>query len=129
MALTQAQQRALPGIARRLGALAGALPEASAAPAGRGHTAYRRGKRSFAYLMVDHHGDGRVALAAKSTPEEQQGLVAEEPERYFVPAYLGAQGWVALRLDPGTVDWAVVEALLTRAHAACAPKRRRGRAP
>lgn len=128
MALSPAQARALPALRERVTALAAALPDSSCAPAGRGHLAVRRGRRAFAYLMVDHHGDGRIGLALKSTPEEQRGLVAEDA-RGYVPAYLGAQGWVALRLDQGPVETPLLAGLLARAHHLAAPPARRRRPP
>lgn len=89
-----------------------------------GHTGYSvRGKR-FAWLQVDHHGDGRLALAVKAVPGEQTALVSADPDRYFVPAYLGASGWVGVNLDDAAEpDWAEVDFLLEQAWRLSAGKR------
>lgn len=81
-----------------------------------GHTGYSvRGNR-FGWLLVDHHGDGRLALCVKAPPGEQEALVSADAQRYFVPAYLGARGWVGAALDPASrPDWAEVGALLEQA--------------
>jgi len=52
----------------------------------------------------------------KAPPGEQEALVSADPQRYFVPAYLGARGWVGAALDPASgPDWAEVAALLEQA--------------
>jgi hypothetical protein len=37
-------------------------------------------------------------------PWQQADLVAQEPERFFVPPYVGHNGWIGVRLDTD-VDW------------------------
>jgi len=87
-----------------------------------------KGKK-FAYVSVNHHGDGRVALLAKiSGLEEQAQLIENDPERFYRPAYFG-DGWIAIRLDRGSdgegsgVDWDDIAAWLQRSWAAVAPRR------
>ncbi|MER6988414.1 MmcQ/YjbR family DNA-binding protein [Saccharopolyspora hirsuta] len=88
-----------------------------------GHTGFLlRGKR-FAWLLVAHHGDGRLALAVKAPPGEQESLVADDT-RYFVPAYLGPHGWVGANLDEASdPDWSEIAALLEQAWRMSATKR------
>ena len=43
--------------------------------------------------------DGRPNLWFKAAPGVQAELVEQEPERFFVPPYVGPRGWVGLRLD------------------------------
>jgi hypothetical protein len=81
-----------------------------------------RGKR-FAWLLEDHHGDGRVALNCKGPPGRNTALVAEYPDRFFIPAYLGKRGWIGLHLDSGPIDWDEVEGLVVEAYRMTAPKR------
>jgi hypothetical protein len=50
-------------------------------------------------------------------------FVASDSDRFYLPAYLGPRGWVALRLDRGRVDWAEVAELLTDGYLLAAPKR------
>lgn len=89
-----------------------------------GHTGFFvRGKR-FAWMMVDHHGDGRLALWVKAPPGEQEGLVSADGGRYFVPPYLGPKGWVGINLDEASApDWDEVTAMLDQAWRMSATKR------
>ncbi len=99
-------------VRRRVREVAGELPGA-VEEEGRGHTRWLVRRKRFAWLLVDHHDDGRLALAVRAVPGQQAALVGSDPDRWFVPAYLGARGWVAAHLDPGhDPDWDHVEHLL-----------------
>ena len=100
-----------------------ALPEVNAEVAGDQHMAFRVRKRIFGYYLFDHHGDGIIAFCCKSSRSEQQKLVKDDPDSFFVPAYLGAKGWVAIRLDLDEVDWNTVSELARRAYQDCAPRK------
>lgn len=109
----------------RVTGLCGALPEVVAERGGRWqqHSSFAvRGKR-FAYFWSDHHGDGRVALVAKAPRGAQADVVDHDPERFFVPPYLGPSGWVGLRLEVGTPDWDEVEQIVRVAYREQAPAR------
>jgi hypothetical protein len=106
----------------RLREICAALPEAAGEQQGR-HVGFAVRGRRFAWYLDDHHGDGRIALVCKAGPGMTEGLAAAEPARYFVPAYVGARGWVGLRLDVGEVDWDEVGGLLTESYRLVAPKR------
>ncbi|MBM0170252.1 phosphoribosylglycinamide formyltransferase [Altererythrobacter sp. C41] len=81
-----------------------------------------KGKK-FAWVSVDHHGDGITALLAKiSGADEQAHLIESDPARYYRPPYFG-DGWIGIRLDLGDTDWASVEDWLLRSWRAVAPKR------
>lgn len=81
-----------------------------------------KGKK-FAYVSVDHHGDGKTALLVKiSGVEEQAMLIEQAPDRYYRPAYFG-DGWIGIRLDLGNNDWDHVGDWLTRSWRAVAPRR------
>lgn len=78
----------------------------------------------FAYVSVNHHGDGRTALLVKcSSADEMASLIEQDPETYHRPAYYGASGWIGIRLDRAGVDWGHVEEWLKRSWASVAPKR------
>ena len=47
-------------------------------------------------------------------------LVTEEPERFFVPPYVGYRGWVGVRLDVD-VDWDEVAGIVRDAFCMVAP--------
>ena len=89
-----------------------------------GHTSYLLGKKRYAWLLVDHHGDGRLALWVKAPKGEQAALVGADAKRYFVPPYLGPSGWVGVQLDDASdPDWEEVAALLEQAWRMNAGKR------
>ncbi len=82
-------------------ALCLALPETSERPSQGEPTFFIRGKRSFATVWDDHHGSGRFALICAAPPGMQATLVEADPERFFVPPYVGHRGWLGVRLDRG----------------------------
>jgi hypothetical protein len=103
------------------------LPDVEVCGVGDRHLAFKVRKKTFAYYLYDHHGDGRIALCCKAPPGEQGRLVAGGPDRFFVPPYLGAKGWVALRLDLRRVGWREVRDLVFVAYFLTAPARLRAR--
>jgi hypothetical protein len=89
-----------------------------------GHVEYLLAKKKFAWLLVDHHGDGRLALWVKAPTGEQEALVGADPVRYFAPPYLGPNGWVAVNVDADSrPDWDEVSALVVQAWRMSAGKR------
>jgi hypothetical protein len=51
----------------------------------------------------------------------QDQVVREEPERFFVPAYVGRRGWIGVRLDRD-LDWDEVAGVIRDAYCQVAPK-------
>jgi len=100
-----------------------ALPEVTNEVAGKDHLAFRVRKKIFAYYQFDHHGDGVIAFSCKSSLNEQRRLVRDDPESFFVPAYVGPRGWVAIRLDLDEVDWDTVNELARQAFQSIAPRK------
>jgi len=49
-------------------------------------------------------------------------LVGSDPQRFFVPKYVGHAGWIGVRLDV-PVDWNIVADLVTDSYRMTAPKR------
>src|SRR5579862_2641026 len=99
-----------------------ALPDATREVMG-SHAGFRVRKRVFAYFLNDHHGDGIVSVCARVLPGDNTALIASQPERFYMPAYIGPRGWVALRLDRGKVDWKEVAELVKTSYQLAAPKR------
>ncbi|HXJ88095.1 MAG TPA: MmcQ/YjbR family DNA-binding protein [Candidatus Binatia bacterium] len=106
----------------RVTEIALALPEAQRQIYG-SHAQFLVGKKTFAYFLDNHHGDGIVAVTCKVLPGENKALSDAQPDRFYLPAYVGSKGWVALRLDRGKVDWQEVRELLLGSYAMIAPKR------
>ena len=86
-----------------------------------GHVSFVLGRKRLAWLLVDHHGDGRLALTIKAPPGELETLLETDPDRYFTPAYL--RHWVGVELYEVEPDWADVGALLEQAWRMSAGKR------
>ena len=97
------------------------LPETTREDKGQ-HAAFLVRKKIFAYYLNDHHGDGIVAVTCKVLPGDNTALSAASPERFYLPAYIGSRGWVALRLDVGEIDWDEVSELATTSYRLIAPK-------
>jgi hypothetical protein len=88
-----------------------ALPDTSERPSHGAPAWFVKGKRCFAMYLDDHHGDGRLAIWCAAPEGMQEALVGGDPERYFVPPYVGHRGWVGVRLDRGLDDDAIAGAL------------------
>jgi predicted DNA-binding protein (MmcQ/YjbR family) len=89
-----------------------------------------RGK-TFATYVVNHHGDGRVALWLNVPPGSQETHVRAQPRHFFVPPYVGPRGWLGVLLDSG-LKWPRIAALVREAYEKVAPAELRvriGKAP
>ncbi len=98
------------------------FPEAECRRQG-GHASFIVRRKVFAYFLSDHHGDGIVSICARVLPGDNTALIASDPSRFYLPAYIGPRGWIALRLDLGSVDWAEVNELVAGSYILAAPKR------
>ncbi len=96
-----------------------ALPEAVEVES-HGSPDFRVRGKSFATYVVNHHGDGRVALWLKADLAVQAALVAADPKHCFVPPYVGTRGWFGLRLDLG-ISWRTVAQRVREAYERAAP--------
>jgi predicted DNA-binding protein (MmcQ/YjbR family) len=99
-----------------------ALPEAVRADK-QDHAAFLVRKRTFGYFLNNHHGDGIVSIACKAPPGENTALAAAQPSRFYLPAYIGSRGWIALHLDMGRIDWEEVAELIKGSYRMVAPGR------
>jgi predicted DNA-binding protein (MmcQ/YjbR family) len=107
----------------RLRAICLALPEATERPSGQ-HAAFLVRKKTFVYFLDDHHGDGRLALNCKTSPEMRELLLGSDPARYFIPPYLGHHGWIGVYLDlAAATDWDEVADLVIDSYRLIGPKR------
>ena len=105
----------------RVRAICLALPEATEKVAW-GEPTFRVNDKIFAQYEDNHHGSGRIELWCKAPDGLQAVLVAAEPERFFVPKYVGHKGWIGIRME-GAVVWAHVAELLRDSYRMTAPKR------
>ena len=99
------------------------LPEAHEVEAW-GEPTFRVRNKLFAMYAAanNHHGGGRPAVWCKAAPGNQALMVRAEPERYFVPPYVGPSGWVGVWLDRNP-DWSEVKDLMKDSYRLVAPKK------
>jgi phosphoribosylglycinamide formyltransferase-1 len=114
-------------IVAKVAELALALPETDARSS-HGAPGWRVGGEKsgkfFAYVSIRHHGEEAVALLVKTSGlDEMNALIDAEPDIYYRPAYYGASGWIALKLDRPGVDWDHVGEWLAKSWRAVAPRR------
>ncbi|MGP3915694.1 MmcQ/YjbR family DNA-binding protein [Nonomuraea sp. 10N515B] len=105
----------------RLRALCLALPEVTERLSHGEPTWFVRDKKTFV-MFADHHHDDRLAFWCAAPAGAQQELVAEDPERFFRPPYVGHRGWLGVYLDVPEVDWAEVAEIVADAYRQIAPK-------
>lgn len=105
-------------ILARLRAICLDLPEAAEQETW-GDPTFRVRRKIFA---MPKRGDGRLSVWFKTPPGSQMVLVGSDPQRFFVPPYVGPKGWVGMRLDDGP-DWDEVASLMRRSYRMIAPKR------
>ncbi|MBO0704988.1 MAG: MmcQ/YjbR family DNA-binding protein [Candidatus Dormibacteraeota bacterium] len=104
--------------AERFRRLCLALPEAYEQETW-GSATYRVRGRIFAM----QGGEARaVTVTCKSPPGVRDAMVQEDPGRFYVPPYVGAKGWIGVRLS-SAVDWAELADLIEWSYRATAPKR------
>jgi hypothetical protein len=99
-----------------------ALPDATCERDAR-HATYRVKNKVFAYFLDNHHGSGSVAACVKGDKREHARRIAEDPKRFFLPAYVGARGYLGIRLDVRGVDWNDLTDRVAAAHGQVSPKR------
>ncbi len=97
-----------------------ALPEATERRSHGEPTWFVRGKKTFV-MYADHHHDDRLAFWCAAPDGAQEVRVSAEPERFFVPPYVGHRGWLGVWLDV-PVDWDEIADLVADAYRRVAPK-------
>jgi hypothetical protein len=105
-------------VLEKLRAICLVLPEAVEA-SGVGDPTFKVRDKIFA---MRHPMNERPSLWCKALPGLQEGLVGSNPERFFVPPYVGHHGWVGIWLDV-EVDWDHVAELVEKSYRMTAPKR------
>ena len=96
------------------------FPEAEERPS-RGSPDFRVRGKTFATYVVNHHGDGRIALWLNAPAGAQEFYAGNEPEHYFVPPYLGPRGWLGMNLDKG-LRWTTIAERAREAYEKLAPR-------
>lgn len=76
--------------------------------------------KTFAMFVLNHHGDGRVALWLNSPHSVQQLYTQLDPESYFVPPYVGVKGWLGMELNKN-LKWQEIYARVREAYEHASP--------
>jgi hypothetical protein len=98
-----------------------ALPETTERLSHGEPTWFVRGKKTFV-MYANHHHDDRLGFWCAAPDGAQELRVGADPERFFVPPYVGRRGWLGVRLDV-PVDWGEIADLVADAYRSVAPKR------
>jgi hypothetical protein len=106
-------------ILERLREICLAYPDASEG-GGVGNPSWRVRDKIFA-MRHDLH-KGQWSCWCKVGEGMQAMLVESEPERYFIPPYVGKHGWIGFWLDDA-LDWVMIADLIDRSYRLIAPKR------
>ncbi len=103
-----------------LRALCLALPETTERLSHGSPTWFVRDKKTFVTYAGHHHG-ARLSFWCAAPPGVQGELLAEDPEHFFRPPYVGHRGWLGVYLDV-EVDWTEIAEIVTDAYRRIAPK-------
>ena len=105
---------------QRVRSLCLALPEAEERPFS-GHTAPAFRVRDKLFVVTS---EDATSMTMKAPRGAQPILVASEPERFFVPKYVGPKGWVGVRLDlRAAPDWEEMAEMIAESYCLIAPAR------
>jgi len=98
-------------VTKRLREICLALPDSFEKEAWGECTFRVTGGSMFAMTDYNHHDSGHVAVWVKAPAMVQEILVGSDPKRFFVPPYVGKQGWVGIRIEH-KVKWEELAAIL-----------------
>jgi hypothetical protein len=98
-----------------------ALPETTERASHGEPSFFIRDKKQFVSLDDHHHGADHLAFWCPAPPGVQEELIAENPEQYFRPPYVGHRGWIGVRIDGGP-DWSEIAEIVRDAYRQVAPK-------
>ena len=92
-----------------------ALPDVNERLSHGSPTFFYRDKKQLLQILDDFHEDGRFAVWCAAPTGAQAALVKADPDRFFVPPYVGVRGWLGVRLDRD-VDWSELEGIVRDAY-------------
>lgn len=104
-----------------------AFAEVTERPSHGAPTFFFRKKKAFVMVLADFPEDGRFAIWCVAPSGAQRALVKADPDRFFVPPYVGHRGWLGVRLDR-KIGWDELAGILKDAYSEVAPAARRRRA-
>jgi hypothetical protein len=80
-----------------------------------------RDKKLFVSVDDHHHGADRLAFWCAAPSGAQDACIADDPDRYFRPPYVGPRGWRGVRID-NEPDWAEIAEVVRDAYRQVAPR-------
>src|SRR6266581_3015153 len=83
---------------RRVRRICSALPETTE-KLSHGEPTFFVRKKVYAMFANNHHNDGHIAVWIPVAPGLQATLLKTEPDKFFMPPYVGVRGWVGIELD------------------------------
>jgi hypothetical protein len=84
-------------------------------------TFFVRDRTAFVNAWIDgHHDHAFPHLWCAAAPGGQEAMVAEDPDVFFRPPYVGHRGWIGVRLDRD-LDWDRISEICEDAYRAVAP--------
>jgi len=105
---------------QRLRELCLALPEVTERPS-HGEPAFFVRDKTLFVTLDDHHGAAHLGFWCAAAPGAQEAHLADGPDRYYRPPYVGHRGWLGVRIDREP-DWTEVAELVRDAYRQVAPK-------
>ena len=110
----------------RLAKICAGFPETAAANVGQRASLAGGGGQALRLLLYRHFGDdGRSGAVLKAPPGVQEMLVEADPDRFWVPAFVGRHGWIGIRFDLEEPDWHEVTDFVRQSWLMTAPKKLR----
>lgn len=100
-----------------------ALPQAVEVPAWETST-FRCGRifAMYAQPSDQKHSGGRPGVWLKAAPGNQELMLRADPDRFYFPPYVGAGGWIGVRLDRDP-PWDEIALLVEESWRLIAPKK------
>jgi len=83
---------------RRVRRICAALPQTEERLS-HGEPTFFVGGKVYAMFANNHHADGHVAVWIPVSPGLQATLLKTEPDKFFMPPYVGVRGWVGVELQ------------------------------
>lgn len=104
---------------QRVRRIALALPE-STEKLSHGEPTFFVRKKVFVMFSNNHHNDGRIAIWIPVPIGQQPIMIAEAPEIYFKPPYVGVKGWIGVQLS--LINNEILTTLIRQAWKLTAPR-------
>lgn len=69
-----------------------------------GEPTFFTNKKVFVMFANNHHHDGHVAVWLPVAEGARDELVRDDPQKFYVPPYVGVKGWIGIELSAVSDD-------------------------